>query len=200
MKHLTIFAFSFILAFLFGLFLYFIPFTYIDNAKSQIVCENKQVFDMGPNYIYAFDRVLDSFNDVQARKICAFGAIRDYDGVLQPPKKINYDVIFIRANSSDWFTSIFMFVLMFMSGMILFQRTKLDQKTAFIITIISSLFFLLIIKPVNNLRCLNKTAQQVMSFRNAAYRNGVFNHPALEKHISESYRILYSKCLSNKKF
>jgi hypothetical protein len=77
-------------AFSAGVFLVFLPFKYVDPIESLIYCSAGQAHASNSTFVFSVDGRLDSFNDNKARKLCAYGAIMDYQDFYQEPDKINY--------------------------------------------------------------------------------------------------------------
>lgn len=73
-----------------GVLRFFMPYFYVENNTSRIICANGSGFDSGPNLIFALSGRLDSFNDAKARKLCEYNIIRDYINSYKSPDKINY--------------------------------------------------------------------------------------------------------------
>ncbi len=181
-----------------GAFLFFQPFKYLDNEKSQIICnKNSQAFDIGPNYIYTFDDKLDSFNDIKARKLCEFGIIRDYGNMYKASNKVNYSFKPLYAVESSWSVALFLSIVVLTVGTIVVRPLqKLITHHLLVILLSGVIFAIFLYKPTQAAFCLKKTAKKVMNFRNAAFKNGVYVLPEEDRHVNAAAHNEYMNCLN----
>lgn len=104
-------------SFVVGVFLIYKPFAYLDNITSYIICQkNKAKFEIGPNFIYSFNHVLDKYNDQKARKICEYGLIRDYANSLKIPETQNYTFFPVYRQESSWIDAFFISFIVLLVG------------------------------------------------------------------------------------
>lgn len=190
----------------------FKPYTYIDNAKSLIVChKNHASFEIGWNFIYTFDDKLDPWNDEKARKICEYNVIKDYINTVQTPKEINYRFEPKYIQESSWLDSILMFFATLVAGIFFLEVTKKiligetsdriwSRAYAFISIILAIVLFLFILKkPAAMIYCKRQVARKVNNFKRVIFKYGVFPIPEEDKHISSLLNPLYEKCLESEK-
>ena len=112
-----------VLALSFSIALTFAPFEYVDNDHSYISCFNDgKKYEASPNYIFALDTKLDSFNDIKARKLCEHKIISDYINSYSTPAIVNYQFLPAVTEDSSWLNVAFVFLLTFFSGSLLVER------------------------------------------------------------------------------
>ena len=104
-----------------GVFYIFRPFKFIDNSKSYLLCQNNNKFFIGPNLVFTFDGLLDSYNDKKARKLCEYSLIRDYADTLKTPPAVNYGFTPVYSQESSWSNTAFAFFLAFSLGAVLIE-------------------------------------------------------------------------------
>lgn len=98
------------------------PFTYVDNVKTTITCTNNGAsFEIGPNFIYILGDRIDEFNDIKARKLCAYGMVKDYGNTLVNPEKANYTLKPVYAQDQAWTATIFLGVVAYIIQVFLFE-------------------------------------------------------------------------------
>lgn len=192
-----------------GIFYIFKPYTYIDNAKFTLICKNGNRYAGGWNFIYTFEDKLDSFNDIKARKICQYNAIKDYGNGLKTPDDVNYRFAPIFTQESSWPDAIFMFFAALIIGTIFIEAltpiffSKLSKKQSPMIFIISFivlvplLFFLIIKKPADIIFCSRQVARKVNSFKRIIFKYGLYEIPEEDSHINSLIDPLYQKCLKS---
>lgn len=186
-----------------GMFFLFEPFKYLDNDQSTVICNTGGEFNIGPNYIYSFEDKLDKFNDVKARKLCTFGAIRDYINYYKTPAQKNYQLKPVFAQNSSWgdATIVTMAAILFawfILNLLLEKNLQnIFSTKLFIVSIlISGLLFVLFLKnTVKKIYCQRQIAQKVVNFRNSAFKYGVQSVPEEDKHIKEITPEIFQKCL-----
>ena len=88
------------------------PFLYTENNESYIICNDTSRFEIGPNFIFAFENKLDPVNDAKARKLCQYKIISDYSNVYETPKNTNYKFYPVLKQESSWANAIFIFFIM----------------------------------------------------------------------------------------
>ena len=114
---LYLFFYSLLLAVVFGVFIVFRPFTYIDNDHSNVICRTDNAhYETSPNLIFLIDEHLDKLNDVKARKLCQYHIIRDYNNTYESPTHINYTLLPAIAYESSWINDIFVCLVTFFIG------------------------------------------------------------------------------------
>lgn len=188
-----------------SVFFLFKPFTYLDNDTSSITCQNGGIFIIGPNYIYSFEKNLDQFNDIKARKLCAFGVIRDYINYYKTPEQKNYQLKAAFNQNSSWGDAVIAasavilfswFILNLLLGKNL--QNIYSSKLLIISILISSLLFIFFLKnPVKKLYCQRQIAQKVVNFRNSAFKYGVISVPDEDKYIKEVTPKIFQSCLQS---
>jgi hypothetical protein len=181
------------------MFIIFKPFTYVDNDKSKIVCNNNGAsFDAGPNYIYTLDQSLDGFNDVKARKLCEFNTIRDYIQAYKTPS-MNYQFKPVYTTNSSWGDALLMTLITFVVGTFAIEIAK--KRTAltflFLAVFIFLSYFLYFQKNALKIFCQRQIAEKVVNFRNSAYKGGVIAVPEEDTHIKSLVNSLNKQCLKN---
>lgn len=208
MKHLL--AYSIIAVISLAVFIIFKPYSYIDNNRSQIVCDKSSAaFDIGPNYIYTFETTLDDFNDKKARKLCEYGIIRDYQDFYKTPLAKNYLFRPTYSHESSWPDALLISTATFFLGAFVFELIKKMisakekikiRKLPIVIKTISVILmlalFIVFFRPeAVKLFCKKQVAKKVVNFRNAAYKNGVYSVPEEGRHINSSLLAIYERCL-----
>lgn len=191
-----------------GVFYVFRPYSYVDNSKSTVVClKDGKSYEIGWNFIYTFEDKLDSFNDIKARKICEYQAIKDYGNTLNTPASVNYQFVPILIQESSWADAIFMFFATFIMGGILIELiTKLSssiltRKISSGIFLLSTvifvplLFFLIIKKPADIIFCKRQVARKVNGFKRIIFKYGLFEIPEEDVHIKSVIPGIYKKCM-----
>lgn len=118
---LYIALYIFLASFSLAVFRYFKPFTYIENNTSYVICDSGQKFQIGPNSIFAFNRTLDSYNDIKVRKLCQYQIIRDDINMYKTPDKINYRFSSIEVQQSSWINAVLALCLAFSVGSIIIE-------------------------------------------------------------------------------
>lgn len=112
-----IFLYSLVFSFAIAAILVFRPFTYVENDHTYILCHTDQVrYETSPNFIYAIETKLDSFNDAKARKLCAYHIISDYINMYKIPKEVNYTFLPDKRTESAWPNALFGGFLVFLLG------------------------------------------------------------------------------------
>lgn len=206
--YFILYVFVFLLAF--AVFYNFRPYTYVDNAKSLVVCnKNGASFEIGWNFIYTFDQTLDSFNGIKARKLCEYNAIKDYGNTLKTPSEINYRFEPKYIRESSWADAIFMASATLILGIIFieFVKVKITMHTnlvrphqigkSIILTALFALglFYLFMYKPAAMIFCKRQIARKVNNFKRVVFKYGVVPIPEEDKHINSVLKPLYEKCL-----
>ena len=222
---LNIFAHSAIISLALGSLFIFKPFTYIDNAQSQIICnKDGQTFELGWNFIYTFSDKLDSFNDTKARKLCEYKIIKDYSNTYQTPAIRNYDFRPKYIQESSWPEAIFMFFAMLIFGALIIELTNNTLKVrksssthpegekitkislpSFLlfftsIFFASLLFFFLFKKPAAMIYCKRQVARKVNNFKRIIFKYGIIPIPEEDEHIKSILPDLYESCLAKQGF
>ncbi len=192
---------------------------YLDNAKSHIICnKNGAPFEIGWNFVYSFERKLDDWNDIKARKLCEYNLIKDYGNTLKTPAEINYRFEPKYIIESSWADAIFMFFATFIFAVIAIEAIRilyftfflkkqapthtLDKKKVAIfilmaLVLVPLLFFTLIKKPSAVVFCQRQIARKVNNFKRIIFRYGIFPIPEEDQHINSVIKPLYEKCLEN---
>ncbi len=199
-----------------GVLYNFKPYSYVNNEKSYILCKkNNMTYEVGWNFIYSFDRKLDSFNDVKARKLCEYGSIKDYGNTLKTPTTVNYQFHPVLIQESNWADAIVMFFASLIIGMLFIETMRIlfhtihKEKTYsyffdrrsfaqfFLITIIfaSILFLILLHKPAAMVYCKRQVARKVNSFKRIIFKYGVFPIPEEDININTHLIPLYKQCM-----
>ena len=107
-----------------GVFFIFKPFTYVDNVSSYIVCNKSKLnFEIGPNFIYTFNGILDEFNDQKAKKLCEYGLIKDYADTLKTPAIQNYAFYPLYTVDSSWIDALVISFITFLAGVIMIETS-----------------------------------------------------------------------------
>lgn len=202
-----------------GIFYIFKPYSYVDNNKSLVICSGTNAsYEIGPNFIYSFAKTLDTFNDVKARKICAYGAIKDYGNMLKTPTEINYRFEPKYIQESDWADTVFMFFATLVVGAIaieilrviiskaltqqrpVMRELKVKEVVFFFLLcffLALPVFFFVLKKPAAIIFCKRQVARKVNSFKRIIFRYGVFPIPEEDSHIHAVVAPLYEKCLKS---
>ncbi|OGK22180.1 hypothetical protein A2866_03415 [Candidatus Roizmanbacteria bacterium RIFCSPHIGHO2_01_FULL_39_8] len=197
-----------------GAFFIFQPFSFVDNGKSKIACDNGSSFEIGPNFIYTFTDKIDSFNDAKARKICAYNIIRDYGNAYKTPQSSNYGFKPVYIKNSSWGDAWLILVATFLLGSIFiqgikrvfFESTKDPLFTEFfkwnffavVFIFLGIILFLIVIrKPARHIHCQLQIAQKVVNFRNSAFQGGIIPIPEENAHINSSIKTLYETCIGS---
>lgn len=204
-------AYSILISISLGAFIIFQPFRFVDNEKSQVICDkNGAAFDIGPNYVYAFGQTLDDFNDKKARKLCEYNIIRDYGDLYRIPDAVNYKFKPVFAKDSSWADATVIFVTSFLAGSLVIEIIKkiarmlsratpknfFRPKYFLLLTLFTSLSFILFVrKPATKILCFRQFAQEVVNFRTAAFKYGVYRIPEEDKHIESLFKPVYNQCL-----
>lgn len=193
-----------------GIFYVFKPFTYVDNNKSLITCsKDGRSFEAGWNFVYTFNKSLDSFNDAKARKLCQYNAIKDYADYYKTPATINYQFVPKYIQESSWGDALVMFFAFFILGLIIIETlnnqinhfVKIDIKKLLVLSTISILFFFLFIrKPSSIVYCHRQIAKKVNNFKRDIFKYGIFPILEEDKHISSVLPSLYNNCLKSEGF
>lgn len=198
-----------------GIFYIFKPYTYIDNAASTVACKNGNQYEIGWNFIYTFNDKLDDFNDVKARKVCEYGAIKDYGNTLKAPEAINYKLQPVYIQESSWADAIFMFFVTLIFGAITTETfrsiyfihikkakppespNKLYLKIylALLLFLVPTIFFVIIKKPAQVVFCKRQVARKVNNFKRVIFKYGIVPIPEEDKHIKSILNPLYESCL-----
>lgn len=181
------------------------PFTYVDNATSQIVCDkNGQSFEAGWNFIYTFTDRLDTFNDEKARKLCEFNIIKDYSHFYKNPLKTNYRFEPKLIQESSWPDAILIFFAVIVLGTTVIGRFS---KRVFILkyVILSAaiglmLFFLVFKKPSAVIFCQRQIARKVNNFKRVIFKYNIFPIPEEDQHIESILPNIYQNCLKKEGF
>ena len=139
--------YSLLITLSFSISLFFMPFKYVDNDHSYISCfSDGRRYETSPNYIFALDDKLDSFNDIKARKLCEYKIISDYNNTYSTPASVNYEFLPVVFQDSSWLNVIFVFLLTFVIGSALLESMGklLKLKSSFfgqsLFNIITELF------------------------------------------------------------
>ncbi len=192
-----------------SLFVFYIfkPFTYLDNAQSKIICnKNGAVFEIGWNFVYSFDGKLDAWNDIKARKICEYNAIKDYVNAVKTPQEVNYHFEPIYITESSWPDAIFMFVSTLIVGIIIAEivssRLKSHKPLKKIMMIVPIalalvLFLFLFKKPAAQVFCQRQVARKINNFKRIIFKYGIVPIPEEDKHIKSITPALFEACLKS---
>lgn len=92
------------------------PTPYLDSEKSLISCANGKSYTLDKAKIYLFYKTenLDQNDEIEARKLCAYGVINDYSSEyrnLQIPQSKNYSLKQFESIRGSWTTLLLIWVL-----------------------------------------------------------------------------------------
>src|SRR3989344_3044610 len=94
------------------------PYTYIDNDKSLIICNNNKIYSAGKNNIYInLDGTLFDYSDFQTKKLCS----QDPDFI---PDKKNYTLRLEHTTRGSWTSVIEVFLIETGVVIIIFELIK----------------------------------------------------------------------------
>jgi hypothetical protein len=79
-----------------------LPYEYISDWESTILCSDGKAYKTGANSIYPSDGVLNTNGDIAARKLCAYNIVRDYSDQYQTPVDINYSLLPVRKTHGGY--------------------------------------------------------------------------------------------------
>ncbi len=80
----------------------------VDEEKSYLACDNGKNYKLSANGIYVYSvntTLLSSYQDVEARKLCAYDVTNDYStsySNLETPTNQNYQLKIIEATRGSW--------------------------------------------------------------------------------------------------
>ena len=92
------------------------PTPFIDSTKSTLACENGKQYRLDDAKIYLFSKTasLSNYEEVDARKLCAYGVLNDYSSEyqnLKTPQYKNYSINTVESINGSWFSVILWWVL-----------------------------------------------------------------------------------------
>lgn len=179
----------------FTVFYLFRPYSYIDQSKSKIVCNNnKTIYDVGPTFFFAFERKLDPKTDKNVRKLCEYSIINDYQDTYKSPRKINYRLIPVYNQEGSW-TDAFLISLVIFAPALLLRAQKAIITSAFFLAIVG--FFLLLKIPTKKLYCERQMASRINNFKKSAYGFGLTRIQQEEPYMRTILYQVFQKCLEN---
>lgn len=219
-----IFFYSLVLAISFSVSLIFAPFTFIDNDHSYIRCfKDGRKYETSPNYIFALDTKLDSFNDIKARKLCEHQIIRDYINSYPTPPVLNYEFLPAKAEDSSWMNVFFVFLLSFFAGTALIELSGRLLKykinpfkqiapsffqefsrfmqvknilLVFITILLAGFFYRFILQKESlELYCRKQTDLKLYKFRQAVTKNGADKKLEENEEVKKFITGLFNGCL-----
>ena len=79
-----------------------LPYEYLDDWNSTIICTNGKSYPSGTNSIYVSEGRLNDDGDIDARKLCTYDVIRDYTNQYKTPKEKNYNLITLHATRGSY--------------------------------------------------------------------------------------------------
>ncbi len=201
---IIVFAYACIFAISLAVLYILRPFSYTDNDASKLQCENDRIYNTGPNYIYTFGTKLDSFNDMKARKLCAYDIIWDYGGNYKTPGSVNYKLSPVIKQESSWSDATIIALGVLITGFLTsnlilrFLHLKFGHSLinlAIIVISGSVVFLIFLIKPSKEIYCANQIATKVMNIRNATYKNGIYKFTQENEWFKKMVGPLYQACI-----
>ena len=114
-----------------GAFFVFFPFKYVDPIESLIHCSSGLAYASNATFVFSVDAKLDHFNDEKARKLCAYGVIRDYQNFYQAPDKINYRFIPVYSQESSITEALLASIITFSLGTVIIEIISMVFRNMF---------------------------------------------------------------------
>lgn len=187
----------------------FRPFTIVDNNQSNLICSaDKHKYESAPNFIFAINENLDSFNDAKARKLCQFQIIRDYNSTYQTPVQKNYTFLPTMQQESSWLNAFFagIFILLIGKKIIEFTtHTKIQaifETNNVLLLFISALYvcavYLFVLQqPANMLYCKKKVQTQLYNFTQVIKKNGAPEKIEMNEYVQKTMTEMYTTCIQS---
>lgn len=102
---------------LFGLIVFAIgwsskPEKIVDNQKSLITCNNgkKYSLEAAKINVWSGEKQLDSYDDKDARKVCAYAITGDYIDKYETPSYMNYQLVLSHKTAGSWGSAVMWWV------------------------------------------------------------------------------------------
>jgi len=197
MRNLIIFiptVASLLVGLLLASFVFFFPFSYIDNFNSYLYCQNGQRYQAGSNFVYSIDGTIDRSNDIKARKLCEHGIILDYQDTYTTSKEINYQYKpgHQMSNLIDWVIPV---VSLFAILIVLLKKIR-NHFTLLFAALFAGIavFAVFFQKPASVLYCARKSHLITDDLRRAGNKAGRLLHEVDQTYLEQQRTKLFEKC------
>lgn len=114
--------YSVLITFSLAIFYIFFPFKYVDPINSAIYCPNNIRVALNSVVIFSVDGKIDSFNDLKARKQCAFNTIQDYHSFYPDPGKVDYRIEYSYSQESSILEALLTSIIFFTLGVLFIEN------------------------------------------------------------------------------